>query len=162
MITFAFKCSLFVLAFCWQHTVFASLKNTIALGFERQIFLSQHIGDLETVPAFENFQTVISSLSSIYGFKPNAIACDAHPDYLSSQFAHQLGQQLAIPVIPVQHHYAHVLSCMVDNRIAPPVLGIAWDGTGYGLDGTIWGGEFLWLSRIYGENGAKAEFCPSA
>jgi hydrogenase maturation protein HypF len=122
------------------------LKNTIALGFERQIFLSQHIGDLETVPAFENFQKVISSLSSIYGFKPNAIACDAHPDYLSSQFAHQLGQQLAIPVIPVQHHYAHVLSCMVDNRIAPPVLGIAWDGTGYGLDGTIWGGEFLLIT----------------
>ncbi len=123
------------------------LKNTIALSFDRQIILSQHIGDLQTVSAFENFQTVIASLSSIYEFKPDTIACDAHPDYLSSQFAHKLGQQLAIPVIPVQHHYAHVLSCMTDNHIAPPVLGIAWDGTGYGLDGTIWGGEFLLVTE---------------
>jgi hydrogenase maturation protein HypF len=119
------------------------LKNTIALGFDHQIILSQHIGDLKTVAAFENFQRVISSLSNIYEFQPTAIACDAHPDYRSSQFAQQLGQQLAIPVIPIQHHYAHVLACMADNQIAAPVLGVAWDGTGYGLDGTIWGGEFL-------------------
>jgi hydrogenase maturation protein HypF len=122
------------------------LKNAIALSFEGQIFLSQHIGDLETIPAFEHFQRVISSLSSIYEFQPEAIACDAHPDYLSSQFAQKLGRQLDIPVIPVQHHYAHVLSCMADNRIAPPVLGVTWDGTGYGLDGTIWGGEFLQIT----------------
>jgi hydrogenase maturation protein HypF len=119
------------------------LKNTIALGFDHQIILSQHIGDLKTVAAFENFQRAISSLSDIYGFQPTAIACDAHSDYHSSQFAQQLGQQLAIPVIPIQHHYAHVLACMVDNQVASPVLGVAWDGTGYGLDGTIWGGEFL-------------------
>lgn len=123
------------------------LKNTIALGFDGQIFLSQHIGDLETVPAFEHFQRVISSLSSIYEFQPEAIACDAHPDYLSSQFAQKLGQQLSIPVIPVQHHYAHALSCTIDNRIAPPALGVAWDGTGYGLDGTIWGGEFFQITQ---------------
>ncbi len=119
------------------------LKNAIALGFDGQIFLSQHIGDLETVTAFEHFQRVISSLSSIYEFQPDAIACDAHPDYLSSQFAQKLGQQLSVPVIPVQHHYAHVLACMVDNQLEAPALGIAWDGTGYGLDGTIWGGEFF-------------------
>ncbi|CAN1212968.1 carbamoyltransferase HypF [Tumidithrix helvetica PCC 7403] len=123
------------------------LKNAIALGFDGQIFLSQHIGDLETVSAFENFQFVISSLSSIYEFQPKAIACDAHPDYRSSQFAQKLGQQFKIPVIPVQHHYAHVLSCMADDQISPPVLGIAWDGTGYGLDGTIWGGEFLSIAE---------------
>jgi hydrogenase maturation protein HypF len=122
------------------------LKNAIALGFDAQIFLSQHIGDLETVPAFEHFQCVISSLSSIYEFQPEAIACDAHPDYLSSQLAQKLGQQLGIPVIPVQHHYAHVLAGMTDNQIEPPALGIAWDGTGYGLDGTIWGGEFFKVS----------------
>ncbi len=124
------------------------LKNTIALGFDAQIFLSQHIGDLETVPAFEHFQRIISSLSSIYEFQPEAIACDAHPDYLSSQFAQKLGRQLDIPVIPVQHHYAHVLACMVDNQIMPPALGIAWDGTGYGLDGTIWGGEFFRITSL--------------
>ncbi|WP_019498409.1 carbamoyltransferase HypF [Pseudanabaena sp. PCC 6802] len=123
------------------------LKNTIALGFDGQIFLSQHVGDLETVPAFEHFQRVISSLSSIYEFQPEAIACDAHPDYLSSQFAQKLGQQLSIPVIPVQHHYAHALSCTIDNQIAPPVLGVVWDGTGYGLDGTIWGGEFFRIKQ---------------
>lgn len=123
------------------------LKNTIALGFDHQIVLSQHIGDLETVAAFENFQRVISSLSDIYEFQPTAIACDAHPDYRSSQFAQQLGQQLAIPVIPIQHHYAHVLACMADNQIAAPVLGVAWDGTGYGLDCTIWGGEFLLVTE---------------
>jgi hydrogenase maturation protein HypF len=122
------------------------LKNAIALSFEGQIFLSQHIGDLATVPAFEHFQRVISSLSDIYEFQPEAIACDAHPDYLSSQFAQKLGQQLDIPVIPVQHHYAHVLACMADNRITPPALGVAWDGTGYGLDGTIWGGEFFQIA----------------
>jgi hydrogenase maturation protein HypF len=119
------------------------LKNAIALGFDGQIFLSQHIGDLETLPAFEHFQHIISSLSSIYEFQPEAIACDAHPDYLSSQFAQRLGQQLGIPIIPVQHHYAHILACMADNQILPPALGVAWDGTGYGLDGTIWGGEFF-------------------
>ena len=119
------------------------LKNTIALGFDAQIFLSQHIGDLETVAAFEHFQRIISSLSSIYEFQPEAIACDAHPDYLSSQFAQKLGRQLGVPIIPVQHHYAHVLAGMVDNQIEPPALGVAWDGTGYGLDGTIWGGEFF-------------------
>ncbi len=122
------------------------LKNAIALGFEGQIFLSQHIGDLETVQAFEHFQRVISSLSSIYEFQPDAIACDAHPDYLSSQFAQKLGQQLGVPVIPVQHHYAHVLAGTIDNQIALPALGVAWDGTGYGLDGTIWGGEFFKIS----------------
>lgn len=122
------------------------LKNAIALGFDAQIFLSQHIGDLETIPAFEHFQRVISSLSSIYEFQPEAIACDAHPDYLSNQFAQKLGRQLGVPVIPVQHHYAHILACMVDNQIVPPALGIAWDGTGYGLDGTIWGGEFFKIS----------------
>jgi hydrogenase maturation protein HypF len=119
------------------------LKNTIAISFNQKIFLSQHIGDLKTVASFEHFQRAIASLSRIYEFQPTVIACDAHPDYCSSQFARQLGQQLDIPVIPVQHHYAHVLACMADNQIAPPVLGIAWDGTGYGLDGTIWGGEFL-------------------
>jgi hydrogenase maturation protein HypF len=86
-------------------------------------------------------------LSDAYEFQPDAIACDAHPDYLSSQYARQLSQSLQIPLISVQHHYAHVLACMVDNQIVAPVLGIAWDGTGYGNDGTIWGGEFLKITE---------------
>ncbi len=119
------------------------LKNTIALSINNSIILSQHIGDLETTKAFEHFQRIIQGLSETYEFQPEAIACDAHPDYLSSQYARQLSQSLQIPLITVQHHYAHTLACMVENQIVAPVLGIAWDGTGYGTDGTIWGGEFL-------------------
>ena len=119
-----------------------NLKNTIAISFDNQIFLSQHIGNLANIQAFEAFQTTIKSLSSIYDFQPEVVVCDIHPDYLSSQFA----QQLNIPVISVQHHYAHILACMADNQLEAPVLGIAWDGTGYGLDGTVWGGEFLQIT----------------
>lgn len=117
------------------------LKNTIAIALEGQAFLSQHIGDLATPQAYTAFQSTIDRLSSIYEFTPEAIACDAHPDYRSTQFA----QQQKLPVIPVQHHYAHVLACMAEHRLTPPVLGVAWDGTGFGLDGTIWGGEFLYI-----------------
>ena len=122
----------------------AHLKNTIALCVDEQVFVSQHLGDLETVPAVNAFEKAIADFQQLYQIKPVAIACDAHPDYLSTQFARNSG----IPVIPVQHHYAHVLSCMAENNLigmheSQPVLGIAWDGTGYGLDGTIWGGEFL-------------------
>jgi hydrogenase maturation protein HypF len=119
------------------------LKNTIAITIEGQAFLSQHIGDLQTPQAYSAFQTTIDRLSSIYEFTPEAIACDAHPDYRSTQFA----QQQQLPVIPVQHHYAHVLACMAEHHLTPPVLGVAWDGTGFGLDGTIWGGEFLYIQE---------------
>ena len=120
----------------------AYLKNAIAISVNNQVFLSQHIGDLETPQAFENFQRVIASLSSLYEFQPTAVACDAHPDYRSTQFAQHLG----IPVIPVQHHYAHALACMAENELEAPVLSISWDGTGYGANGTIWGGEFLYIT----------------
>ena len=119
------------------------LKNAIALSINNSIILSQHIGDLEMAKSFEHFQRIIHRLSDTYEFQPEAIACDAHPDYLSSQYARKLSQSLQVPLITVQHHYAHVLACLADNQISPPVLGIAWDGTGYGTDGTIWGGEFL-------------------
>lgn len=117
----------------------AHLKNAVAVAVGNQTFISQHIGDLETVPAFRAFENVIASFRTLYEIEPAAIACDAHPDYLSTHFALDAG----LPTVSVQHHYAHVLSCMAENAIGAPVLGIAWDGTGYGLDGTIWGGEFL-------------------
>jgi hydrogenase maturation protein HypF len=124
----------------------AHLKNTIAFSMDQQAFLSQHIGDLETVLAYEAFQNTIACFQEIYELHPTAIACDLHPDYRSTQFAHQLANQLEIPVIPVQHHYAHVLSCMAEHQLEGSALGIAWDGTGYGLDSTIWGGEFLHIT----------------
>jgi hydrogenase maturation protein HypF len=123
------------------------LKNAIAISINQAIILSQHIGDLETTKAFEHFQRIIQRLSDAYEFQPEVIACDAHPDYLSSQYAEQLAQKLGIPLIPVQHHYAHVLAAMADQQIQSPVLGVAWDGTGYGVDGTIWGGEFLKITQ---------------
>lgn len=117
----------------------AHLKNSIAASVEANVFLSQHIGDLETTEAFDAFRRVIADFALLYDLHPTGVACDAHPDYLSTRYAHDYG----LAVIPVQHHYAHVLSCMAENELDGPVLGVSWDGSGYGLDGTIWGGEFL-------------------
>jgi hydrogenase maturation protein HypF len=123
----------------------AHLKNSVALSVGKEVFLSQHIGDLETNQAFDAFQRVASDLQELYGTSAELVACDSHPDYLSSKYACRVSER---PVF-VQHHYAHVLSCMAENELDPPVLGVAWDGTGFGTDATIWGGEFL----LIGENG---------
>jgi hydrogenase maturation protein HypF len=117
----------------------AHLKNTVALSVGGQAFVSQHIGDLETVESFAAFQSVVADLQKLFEARPGLVAADLHPDYLSTRFARGLG----LPLVAVQHHYAHVLACMAENGLEPPVLGVAWDGTGYGTDGTIWGGEFL-------------------
>ena len=117
----------------------AHLKNTVALKINNNIFVSQHIGDLETKQAYSAFQHSIQDLPRLYDARIDIVACDMHPDYLSTKFATQLGS----PNKPIQHHLAHVVACMAENEIEPPALGVAWDGTGYGLDGTIWGGEFL-------------------
>lgn len=117
----------------------AHLKNTVALSVGRQVFISQHIGDLETPQALDAFRRVIADVKGLWEHQPQAVTCDMHPDYLSTQAAHGMG----LPVVEVQHHVAHILSCMAENELQPPVLGVSWDGTGYGTDGTIWGGEFL-------------------
>lgn len=117
----------------------AHLKNTTALTTDRNVFLSQHIGDLETPQAFAAFKAVMASFQQLYAVHPQQVACDMHPEYLSTQFARQRG----LPLAPVQHHHAHVVACMAENELQGPVLGCSWDGTGYGPDGTIWGGEFL-------------------
>src|SRR6266567_5629229 len=117
----------------------AHLKNTVALSVGADVFISQHIGDLETEQAYRAFQRAAADLPKLYDAKIDIVACDMHPDYLSTNFA----THLPIPAHPVQHHWAHVAACMAENEIEPPALGLAWDGTGYGLDGTIWGGEFL-------------------
>jgi hydrogenase maturation protein HypF len=115
------------------------LKNTIAVSVDNNIFLSQHIGDLENQESLQAFHQVIDSFRNIYDHHPTQIAADFHPDYLSTKFARESG----LPILSIQHHYAHVAACMAENEIEGPVLGISWDGTGYGLDGTVWGGEFL-------------------
>jgi hydrogenase maturation protein HypF len=117
----------------------AHLKNTVALNIGRDVFISQHIGDLETVTALAAFHRTVADLPKLYDTQPELLACDLHPDYLSSKYATGARR----PVQRVQHHWAHVLACMAENELDPPVLGVAWDGTGYGTDGSIWGGEFL-------------------
>ncbi len=115
------------------------LKNTVALNINDNVFISQHIGDLQAKESLQSFQKALDSLKGLYECSPEYIACDLHPDYLSTKFAEDTG----LPLIKVQHHYAHIVACMAENQIDGTVLGISWDGTGYGPDGTIWGGEFL-------------------
>ena len=115
------------------------LKNSIAMTIGDNIFISQHIGDLENREAFEAFNRVIDDFRRLYGAIPEGIVADMHPAYFSTQFARTSG----LPATYIQHHYAHVCACMAENDLEGPVLGVSWDGTGYGPDGTIWGGEFL-------------------
>ena len=117
----------------------AHLKNTVALASGSNVFVSQHIGDLESAEASDAFVRVIADFQRLYDVTPVAVVADLHPDYRSSRYAETLG----VPVARVQHHVAHVAACMAENDVKGPVLGVAWDGTGFGTDGTVWGGEFI-------------------
>lgn len=128
----------------------ALLKNTVALSVGRQVFVSQHIGNLESAPGLQAFERTIADFLRLYEAAPVAVAHDLHPDYLSTRWAltqsanlqSRISQSL-LPTIAVQHHHAHLASCLADNNADGPALGVIWDGAGYGPDGTIWGGEFL-------------------
>lgn len=117
----------------------AHQKNAIAIYLNHQIIVSPYIGDLDNIASNELFEKMIESFARFYDFTPDLIVCDLHPNYISTQWA----KKQNIPFVQVQHHYAHILSTMYEHKLSGPVLGIAWDGTGYGDDGTIWGGEFL-------------------
>jgi hydrogenase maturation protein HypF len=117
----------------------ALLKNTFCLASGQQAFLGPHIGDLENLETYESFTTAIGRLSRFLDIEPARVACDLHPDYLSTAYAHQL----RLPVVPVQHHHAHIVAAMAEHRLDGPVIGIAYDGTGFGTDGTSWGGEVM-------------------
>jgi hydrogenase maturation protein HypF len=115
------------------------LKNTVAVAKGRNIFMSQHIGDLGNTQSASAFEDILDSMAKLYNIPASRLACDFHPDYPSTHWAeknHEIN-------IPVQHHVAHVFSCMAEHDLEGPLLGIAWDGSGYGLDGTVWGGEFF-------------------
>ena len=115
------------------------LKNTVAIAIGRDVIVSQHVGDLETLEARSAFERAIEDLCRLYSFRPEMVACDLHPDYASTVWALRSG----LPVVRVQHHHAHVAACAAENGIRGPYLGVAWDGAGYGGDGSIWGGEFF-------------------
>jgi hydrogenase maturation protein HypF len=119
------------------------LKNTVAVIKDNNVFISPHIGDLENPQTTDAFEKTLNSVDNLFDSKPQIVACDYHPDYASSKFAEKFkGNRLR-----VQHHVAHILSCMAENKLETPVLGIAWDGSGYGLDGTLWGGEFFHITE---------------
>jgi hydrogenase maturation protein HypF len=117
----------------------AHLKNSVALSIGPEVFISQHIGDLATSQAHAAFQRAAADLPRLYDTTPAMVAHDLHPDYVSTRFATAAEARR----VAVQHHWAHVVSCLADNGIDGQALGVAWDGTGYGTDGTVWGGEFL-------------------
>jgi len=134
----------------------AHLKNAIAVAIGRQVVISQHIGDLETAEAWDAFKRVASDLPRLWGVSPKRLVCDSHPDYLSTQFARDSGK----PFTAIQHHAAHVAACAAENEIIGPVLGVSWDGTGYGLDSTVWGGEFIRLDGNHWERVAHLRLFP--
>ncbi|MGB6873323.1 MAG: carbamoyltransferase HypF [Dehalococcoidia bacterium] len=120
----------------------AEEKNTFCLTKDNHAFLSQHIGDMENMETLEHFDSTISLYKRLFHVEPEIIAHDLHPDYLATKYAQELGES-GMKLVPVQHHHAHIVSCMADNGVDSPVIGVAFDGTGMGADGNIWGGEFL-------------------
>jgi hydrogenase maturation protein HypF len=116
------------------------LKNTICLSRGRELFLSHHIGDLKNDATRRSFEHAIGHLSKLLEVQPELLAHDAHPGYLSTRYARE---QQELPTVAVQHHHAHMAACMCEHQLSEPVVGVIFDGTGYGSDGHIWGGEFL-------------------
>ncbi|GIV66166.1 MAG: carbamoyltransferase HypF [Bellilinea sp.] len=123
----------------------AELKNTFCLTRGQYAFLSHYIGDMENYETFQSFEEGIAHFERVFQIKPQAIACDQHPDYLATRYAIQRSRSQNLPLIQVQHHHAHLVSCLADNQypFEQQVIGVILDGTGYGSDGAIWGGEFL-------------------
>ncbi len=119
------------------------LKNTFALGFSDRVIISQHVGDVENLETLRSFEEMVLDLMELYQFEPEVVVCDMHPRYETARWAENFSRERNIPIHKLQHHHAHVLSCMAENQLEGRVLGIAWDGTGYGGDGSLWGGEFL-------------------
>ncbi|UCG82832.1 MAG: carbamoyltransferase HypF, partial [Dehalococcoidia bacterium] len=120
------------------------LKNTFCLTRDNYAFISQHIGDMENMEALEHFETTLELYKKLFRIRPEIVAYDMHPDYLSTKYAKSLGKMHSdVKLVPVQHHHAHIVSCMVENGVEERVIGVAFDGTGYGTDGCLWGGEFL-------------------
>ena len=126
----------------WKGQVLAvggELKNTFCLGVDSRFYPSPYVGDLEDLRTVKALQETIHRFQTLLEVEPQVVVCDLHPKYNSTVVAESLGY----PMLQVQHHYAHILSCMTENDCQEPVIGVSFDGTGYGTDGTIWGGEIL-------------------
>jgi hydrogenase maturation protein HypF len=134
----------------------AELKNTFCLIHGNHAILSQHIGDLENLETMQFFDETLNNFQQTYGIRPQIIAHDLHPDYLSTRWAMEHPEQR----VPVQHHHAHIASCMAENGIDGQVIGVAFDGAGYGTDGQVWGGEFLVCDYAGFERVAHLRYVP--
>jgi hydrogenase maturation protein HypF len=121
----------------------AELANCFGIGKGKSLIMSQHIGDLRNAPTLDFYESAYFRFASMFRFNPTLIARDIHPDYLSSVFAGRLSRNTGVPTTVVQHHHAHIASCMAENGLTGEVIGVAMDGVGLGTDGHIWGGEFL-------------------
>ena len=137
----------------------AEEKNTFCLTKDNYTFVSQHIGDMENMETLEHFDSTISLYKRLFHIEPEIIAHDLHPDYLATKYAHELGES-GMKLIPVQHHHAHIAGCMADNGLDSPVIGVAFDGTGMGADGNIWGGEFMVTDYCNYKRMGRLEYLP--
>ncbi|MGC9399317.1 MAG: carbamoyltransferase HypF [Anaerolineae bacterium] len=140
------------------------LKNTFCLTRDTNAFLSQHIGDLEDLETLQHYEAALATYKHLFRLEPERVVSDLHPDYLSTRFARAYAADHDLPApLQVQHHHAHIAACLADNGRAPdagPVIGVALDGTGYGADGAIWGGEWLIADYADFRRAAHLEYLP--
>jgi hydrogenase maturation protein HypF len=136
----------------------AELKNTFCLARDDCAYIGHHIGDLENLETFRSFEHGIEHFKQLFNLRPEVIAHDLHPEYISTKYALALGDEFV--KVGVQHHHAHIASCMADNRIDGEVIGVAMDGLGYGTDGRLWGGEFFVVDFARAERVAHLEYTP--
>ncbi len=140
----------------------AEEKNTFCLTRDNYAFVSQHIGDMENLETLEHYVNTIGLYKKLFRIEPKIIAYDMHPEYLPTKYGKELAANSRLKLFPVQHHHAHIVSCMVDNGVKGSVIGVALDGTGYGTDGNIWGGEFMVADYKGFKRAAHLEYLPLA
>ena len=138
----------------------AEEKNTFCLTRDNHAFLSQHIGDMDNAETLEHFENTIELYRHLFRIKPEIIAYDLHPEYRATKYALQYAADNKLKTVGVQHHHAHIASCMAENNIQSPVIGVSFDGTGYGTDGNLWGGEFLLCDYSGFKRLAHLEYVP--
>ncbi|MBM3179214.1 MAG: carbamoyltransferase HypF [Chloroflexi bacterium] len=140
----------------------SELKNTFCITNKNYAFLSHHIGDMENYETLKSFEQGVEYFEKLFRVKPEALACDMHPNYLATRYALERAERENIPTFSVQHHHAHIAACMAEHGLdgSHPVIGIAFDGTGYGDDGTIWGGEILIADYKSYQRAAHLEYFP--
>ena len=140
----------------------ALLKNTFAITKENRVFVSQYMGDLDSLETYKDYEHSVSRYFDLFKFSPEIASCDLHPDYLSTSFAQHFASENNIDLIQVQHHHAHLAACLAENKLPldQDIAALVYDGTGYGEDGTIWGGEILIGSALGYERASHLQYLP--